>query len=384
MSKETGKMKIIVDLLSTEEVSLLYALFEEADLSSDVTTLQPLERFGEKAKKLFLVYFDLEKMTRPFVVKIAAKSDIQEELGGIKHISLYVDDAKNIADCCQGDIGALLYKHAGATTADKVGSSKEFGEVAYDLTVPIDSLICCLNKVYSKMETAHRAAKPEEIDLLEKDKGYEWYLRNNRPSRIEAILGELRKVHGTFEFLGAQIYNPLYAIREVHKKHTCKVGPVHGDLHPKNIILDGNYRKAGLIDFAWSAYPRHTLVDYTLLENSLRFMLFPGFCSLPEQLEVDKLLLSETGYSDAAELTFSTDESKQYFLRLTSMLRIIRQRARSILDKHYDFTNYLLSQFIVLYGLLKIDKYHPYITVRALGLIAQELLVKGVIQRTYR
>ena len=327
-------MKIIIDLLSTEEESLLYALFEEADLSSDVMTLQPLERYGEKAKKLFLVYFDLEKTTRPFVVKIAAESDMQKELGGIKHISLYVDDAKNTADCCQADIGALLYRHAGATTADKVGSSKEFGEVAYDLTVPTDSLICCLNEVYSKMETAHRAAKPEEIDLLEEDKGYEWYLRNNRPSRIEAILGELRKVHDTFEFLGAQIYNPLYAIREVHKKRTCKVGPVHGDLHPKNIILDGNYQKVGLIDFAWSAYPRHTLVDYTLLENSLRFMLFPGFCSLPEQLEVDKLLLSETGYSDAAELTFSTDESKQYFLMLTSMLRIIPQRARAILDKH--------------------------------------------------
>jgi hypothetical protein len=53
------------------------------------------------------------------------------------------------------------------------------------------------------------------------------------------------------------------------------LGAVHGDLHPKNIVLTG-YDGVQIIDFGWATNARHVVVDYVLLDLNLRGTTLPS------------------------------------------------------------------------------------------------------------
>jgi aminoglycoside phosphotransferase (APT) family kinase protein len=52
-------------------------------------------------------------------------------------------------------------------------------------------------------------------------------------------------------------------------------GPVHGDLHPKNIVLDKQMQPS-IIDFGWAQRQGHLVRDYALMEVNLRAMTLPS------------------------------------------------------------------------------------------------------------
>ncbi len=130
------------------------------------------------------------------------------------------------------------------------------------------------------------------------------------------------------------------------------------------------------MDWAWSLYDRDILVDFVLMENSIRFMSFPRFVNLDKQREVDEKLLSQEGWNEIESLAFSSEETKSCYVRLSKMVGTIRSRAKKVLGDDFTMERYLLSQCIVLYGLLQFDTYEPHISTRALGMIARELVEK--------
>ena len=88
---------------------------------------------------------------------------------------------------------------------------------------------------------------------------------------------------------------------------------------------------------------------------------------------MDRNLLQENGWRPLAAKSYSTDEATQFYRRLALMVGKIRQIARGRLGDSFSMSRYLLSQFIVLYGLMRFDNYPGYVTTRALGMIAKEL-----------
>lgn len=357
-------------LLSEIDEQLIKHFYEVLGRRTASIYVKKLERLGKKAIKLLLVYFDKGKKTLPYVVKINTKKEIEREYKAIRFVQNYIRDAEKIEQSpCYDGYGALLYPHQG---------NKELEDVVYDeKECSLNELCRCFTTIYGFLcLTAHEASKPKSIELL---KHYGWYLRDRAAEeRIQFILGSDAKKR-QFRFLETTIYNPLVALERLQGRITCNVGPVHGDLHPKNVILDAS-KQPHLIDFAWSRYQRHVLVDFVLLENSLRFVSFPKDINPREQLQIDKWLLREEGYSKISNCSFSTGKKKGDYLRLAYMTQKIRESARRVAGKDYDFSEYLLSQFVVLYGLLKHDEYAIPSTVRALGLIANNLFRKGLIK----
>ena len=237
-----------------------------------------------------------------------------------------------------------------------------------------------------RLKFAHQSPDVKEIHFLNhySDKKND-YLRGHKCRRkIKCLFGNKFANSDEIEFLGAKIYNPLKLIIDkqfIEHKKNCIVCPIHGDLHANNVIIDNN-KNTRLIDFAWAKQEGHFLIDFVLMENSIRFLLFPKYLNLKDQLIIDEKLMSED-VNDALNYVETEIKShlKPYYLRLLKSIQVIRQCARDVTKKNrkknvYDFNEYLIAQFLVLYGLLKYDDYNINCAVRKLGLLALHIKKK--------
>jgi serine/threonine protein kinase len=172
--------------------------------------------------------------------------------------------------------------------------------------------------------------------------------------------------------MGHNIFNPLYALENFFKKQIkCCLGPIHGDLHPRNIIIDDN-DIPHLIDFKWANPKGHLALDFVLLEVSLRFFLLPRGYNLMEHFLVNKYLVEENGYKKIQMPSCGCPILKRYHELLGMAIGKIRTSAKEVIGEKY-FTEYLACMFLVLYGVLRIKHSDKILGVHALSSIADVL-----------
>jgi serine/threonine protein kinase len=339
-------------------------------------------RHGYSGASLSLIFFSKELVEEPvgvpYLLKIAQKCDIKKEYAAIKIMCDLVTDCRLEIDkkFFQDDWGGLLFLHKGTDqprNADKVITLSDVlfrNREVYTM----DSLKLIINEVYEKLKNAHTGHEPGIVNVSQHFKKY--FRGHESKKRIQSVLGS-HSNEDYFEFLGTSIYNPLKLIKEIPSRITVYEGHIHGDLHPGNIVLDRN-NLPNLVDFAWAESRKDILIDYVLLENSIRFMHFPRIANLDEQLFVDGCLLEEDGYNPILAKNFSNTNIQHLYHRLAQMLEIIRNRAKKHLGDNFTIERYLFVQFIILYGLLRFEEYNQYITTRALGMISERLKDKGL------
>ncbi len=368
--------------LSPVEVTLIEQCFLSIGALADKTiNVQELGRYGKSGARLLLCY---PPSGLPFVVKIHREAKIKVEADAIASVADCFRDALPLAHPAYYDgLGALLYNHHGASTARKSGESRELRDLVYEYDPskrafkhPEEKLISALQRVWYSCEVARDCAQPCSFNYLEE---YDWYIRRDTASGpIASMLGRKRE-QPEFRFLGGEVVNPLDFINQPFftSPRLGKVGPVHGDLHANNIIV-GFDDSVHLIDFAWAAQKRHVLVDYALMENSLRFLLFPDFVDPSEQLEVDLVLLRPDGALDLAKWPESS-RLAPYYRRLGALIRVIRDQAQAILggNGEREFQEYLAAQFLILFGQMSYRDYNRLIALRFLGLLARRLSLQG-------
>jgi hypothetical protein len=91
------------------------------------------------------------------------------------------------------------------------------------------------------------------------------------------------------------------------------VGPVHGDLHAQNVLVDQDLRMH-LIDFGWCAQ-RWRAVDFLMLECSIRYVVTPRFARLGDLMKLQEVIDKSENYDD--ELVWAA--SSMYGPRLASL-----------------------------------------------------------------
>ena len=370
---DENKPKIMVKAFLDEPTEqVLQRLAEEN--SFDAISVTPLERYGFGGAKLYKGFFTKDMTGIPFVVKINNDKKIQKEVAALLSVRTNFKTCLISSAFKPGYIG----KH-GAVIYELITSEKnktlELKEWIINDKIPGYQVAEKLLELYERIyPDAHRAGKPtgivfsKEYQKVDKD-----YLRNGLArSRIELVFGD-KSGEPKLIVLGTEIPNPLLILNEGFKNEVyCYAGPVHGDLHSSNVML-GNKKEPNLIDFAWADPTGHLLKDFVLMENSLRFMLFPEYIPPDDQLKVDQALLEEEGFNKIKEIDFSNASSKELFCRLSESIGVIRVAAKRCTYSG-DFNEYLASQFLILYGLLSYKEYHFFPALRALGLIGSKLL----------
>lgn len=360
--------EVIIDVLKRGEMGVLRRLAIKN--KSKVIRLKPLERFGFSGAKLFEAFFTRNRTGIPFVVKVHTNRHIRAEVEAFSTVQHFFEDClilKGLPPAYTANYGAMAYKQF---TSGKQNCIIELKDLIDDASIPNADLARLVRRVYkNSCNKAHGAAEEKQIVLRDE---YKRYFREHRARpRIKQALGT-QFSERKCTILGNEVFNPLRVLAKgFRRKLPCAVGPVHGDLHTSNIILDKN-REPHLIDFSWAKREGHILKDYVLLENSMRFMLFPEYISSDDQLEADKALLQEKGYENIRTINLSSPAARRLFRRLFKSVGAIRSSAKKY--THCHFNKYLAAQFMVLYGLLGYDDYNFFSALRALGLIGGKLL----------
>jgi hypothetical protein len=75
---------------------------------------------------------------------------------------------------------------------------------------------------------------------------------------------------------------------------TFTTGPVHGDLHAQNVLVDDT-GALYLIDFGWCA-ERWRAVDFLMMECSLKFLVTPRYADIDDLLEIDQVVTNDGGW----------------------------------------------------------------------------------------
>lgn len=184
------------------------------------------------------------------------------------------------------------------------------------------------------------------------EEAYYWYLRDttelkknkNKASRShipQLLFGDEREVTA----FGRNWPNPSHTLRYLIDSEVSfngVFGPVHGDLHPKNIVV-GHGDTVQIIDFGWAQNHAHVIVDYLLLDINLRGT------TLPSQIK-------QTDIIDMAQFLMPDQEFDKLHPLLKPRAKVIKNeiwsRIRSNNLVHDWHSEYLIPFFLVAYGLL--------------------------------
>ena len=340
--------------------------------------LSQFTRYGFSGAQLHIAYFSDKKNSRaglPFIIKIGNEDKIKKEVAAIQLLNSCVDDCDSFKKAFyHKGRGAILFTHKGTRTADSAADTKTLAWEVWpnvqnkgEPTFSDDEVCKCLNQVFEKLKPAHEDNKVMAVKPADH---YGWYVREAGKQRILSILGDFAATD-RFEFVGAEIYNPIRLFDKLVDSVEVVAGHIHGDLHTDNIVLhdDGQPK---LIDFEWANKDADILIDYVLLENSIRFQSFPKSVNSVVQLTVDRYLLEENGQDDILkDLTLPA-----IYLRLANILNCIRSGAKKALGDKFDFDNYLFTQYCLMCGLMAFDTYDQVMAMRALGLISNKIADK--------
>lgn len=210
------------------------------------------------------------------------------------------------------------------------------------------SIESCVGSALAAVANVHRANKAQYARSKSSyRKAYDWYLRDTfgdsgtgkRAHIPKLLFGDKAKVTA----FGQSWPNPSLIVKrlvENDEKFSGVFGPVHGDLHPKNIVI-GHGDTVQIIDFGWATSNAHVVVDYLLLDINLRGTTLP----------------SQIGEADVVKIAEFLDPTQS----IADLHPLLQPRAKAIKEQIWNRTTdvvsdwnaeYLIPFFLVAYGLL--------------------------------
>jgi len=181
-------------------------------------------------------------------------------------------------------------------------------------------------------------------DDLNYVESYKWYLRGTTEKGHRAHIPRLLFGSAvTVSAFGKQWPNPIHTIEKILKLPVTKgaFGAVHGDLHPKNIVLSANGR-VRIIDFGWARSRQHIIVDHLLLDINLRATTLPSQLSIEDVLALSNFLDPNDNAGDLPKSVQARAGIIQRQIWATAEEKIIT-----------DWTmEYLIPLLLVAYGLI--------------------------------
>lgn len=152
---------------------------------------------------------------------------------------------------------------------------------------------------YDLLKTAKRIGK----------KALDNYLTINEKIGLEEIHKMLLNIHGERDEL---IY-----------------GPVHGDLHAQNVLVDED-DQLHLIDYGWTSLSHWRCVDFLMLECSMKFLVTPLQAEMSDVVEIEHAVDESILSND--RLVFGNLKNRTYGVELQKIATGIHAIRKSAID----------------------------------------------------
>ena len=357
----------------------------------------PLERVGAPAGqsggRVFVAYFRAHTRgtgtpevpcSRPIAVKIDRKHKMRDERSRVKQLPPLAGLAKPIA-CLDltpidDDRAILIAPFRSIDEPPEEIKVKDLWTVLQTADGPRD---CALVDAWPRV-SRHVKGALEIVDRLHQGEGrgrrtqsyaeaLEWYLRETRiaggspGSRAHyprGIFGDAPRVNA----LGRDWVNPTRVVDRLLKPSRtfeAVIGAVHGDLHPKNVVLDKS-DEPHIIDFGWARTDGAIVVDYILMDINLRSITLPSHVQEREILKMARFLTRDR-----------KPTAMQPFLqrRVDLIQEAIWERVKQQGIVRNWLAEYVIPLFIMAYGLLvHLDKARNQMALVATVLAAAEYI----------
>jgi hypothetical protein len=364
------KIKVIYNFLNEEETILIKKCLEKLNKSGDTIRIEPFRRYGFSGAKILLVRFT-QKGGIPFILKIHDKESIKRESIAIQEVKSYYIDTLNIQEpLFYSNYGVLIYNYF---SSDGKLDSKTFEDVIYKEKVGEIKPLEIIDLLYSgNIKTAYSEYKKKKINWL---RNYSWYLRNKKSIKTINIALNHKTTSESIELNGFKLFNPILFLKKFNFNEEIHVAPIHGDLHANNIVISDT-KAAHLIDFAWAHKKHHVLIDFTLMECSLRYALLPKYLCTELVYKLDRQLsiISKPIECHSCPLNNENGLNRIYLCQCCKLVTSIRNHAKNtyknddIFNKHYSF-----SLYIMLFGLIQYPQYLKDRCIINLGFLSNEI-----------
>ena len=330
--------------------------------------LVPLERLGAaqgfSGASVLIGYFMDDSRTylpsKPLVIKVDQHEKLGRELANSRSWPRHpFDNDSRFAHPfwlqslrAEPDSAAVLiapFASEGALSLRQAGWHLKLNDLWQMLTakseVPATKINRHFKDLYELMYQVHRdghvrcASRP-----LTYREEYSIYLRglDEPTASIPAALFGRESVTRLF---GEDWPNPTMIVRKVLDlgEFPGCCGPIHGDLHPKNVVIDKNLR-VNVIDYGWARRSGHLIKDYVLMEANLRAI------TLSSHVDFGLLRSFAESFRPSAPSVSATGPIgfRQAAIRSCLWRQVEQHRLVSNWDREY-----VVPLFLVMFGLLK-------------------------------
>jgi hypothetical protein len=359
------RCQLVNTSITADDWSILRLVGE--NLSWHRALVHPLTRYGFSGARIYVVEPEDGMGGVPRVVKVSTIEEIQKEVAGLTVSEDYIRRFPRWTAYGPGNGNLMAITFPLFTAAGESGVSSEVTDAAdvysrclAGVEAPENTLIPMLQQAIDLLTPAHVIHRKQRADTYEHLFGR--YLRGNRQSRIDMVFAG-----GGIEICGHVVAsNPREALQDLLRQKSVgfKAASIHGDFHLSNIVADGAIQAPTLIDFAWAEQSGHILLDYVMLESSLRFMKFPRTLNPSIVLNIDRALNSSFSMDETLALSAAVrDEVSRS--RLQTMLQavaVVRTKAyevarRGSIDEATFTHEYFRALYILLSGQEKFDEY---------------------------
>ena len=350
---------ILLDGLDREESHLILSTLPAG---ADRIYLSPLDK-GLSGSKVYSAKFDIEgrRVSKLFVLKVGSKDKLDAEYLAVEQlVSPHISGVGQPVYRIGRNKALLAQELAGLSSNATLVSLKNYIRSTTDPVRIIHRLLC------DRLGHWYQQSRNKTHDRHKIASLFRWHLskvtRPIYPQDWVDLQTWVTKITGQG---WGDIDSAIASVKS--KSITTPTTIVHGDLHSQNVLVDER-DECWPIDFAWCHDNTSPVLDFTMLECSLKFLAIPQRSDLRVLIGIEDRLAREPYPTIAiGEVPYSKE--------ISSILKaIISVRRLAIEDMGISFDDYMASLCIMTY----VHSTHPMLNLPFVLASLQLLIAREV------
>lgn len=321
--------KIIKKVFATSSAPVLtYKLLKSGNSGAKVIEIKQIQPFtGEQYERRFIVKFSKKDSKRKLRLENQRFTDFIDSYDGFDEYSCTLFESASFE--------ALLYRFAKSGNAI---NSYPFAEIIdKEDNIFHGTMVDQIDKLFNLQLLTHwqGSLKKEKVLINNLFKDY---------VDLEKIQKEVLKIRNitNTEFESEKFHTYLNKLLKFEIEINKKV--CHGDLHTENFFIDDK-GELFLIDFGYTGI-KHSLVDHTSLECSIKFNHIPNYIELETLLKIEKELQSDNTF----DFSYNFREANRAdLIKYYNCIKQIRLDSNKYFLNNESKIEYYISLFFMTY-----------------------------------